>query len=156
MWWLDIFLAGITRLIDIRWGENTQTCSNMVCRCELGIDVWKMYALPVHFKCIIGEKSGLYGNKSRNTIYIYLSNEKFISMFVKLLTHAFISCPSYVFNSCDSIIVALFRLIAPHSGFEYEELFMASVKIHLVVINDNACCSNIVWGHMLINFSLLK
>ena len=88
--WQDKFLAGITRLIDIRWGENTQTCSNMVCRCELGIDVWKMYALPVHFKCIIGEKSWLHGNQSRNTIYIYLSNDKFISMCPNtiLLQHA--------------------------------------------------------------------
>ena len=90
MWWLDIFLAGITRLIDIRWGENTQTCSNMVCKCELGIDVWNMHALPVHFECIIGEKSGLYGNQSRNTIYIYLSNDKFITMcpHTILLQHA--------------------------------------------------------------------
>ena len=62
---------------------------------------------------------------------------------MKLLTHSCISCPSYVFNSCDSIIVALFRLIAPHSGFEYEKLLMASVKTHLLVINDNVCCSNI-------------
>ena len=62
----------------------------MVCTCELGIDVWKMYALPVHFKCLIGEKSELYGNQSRNTIYIFLSNEKFISMcpHTILLQHA--------------------------------------------------------------------
>jgi hypothetical protein len=43
----NIFLAGITRLIDIKWGENTKTCSNMFCKCELGNDVWKIYALPV-------------------------------------------------------------------------------------------------------------
>jgi len=43
----------------------------------------------------------------------------------------------------DSISVALFRLIAPHSGFELE-FFMASVKTHLLVIKDNACCRNIV------------